>query len=239
MASEQDHARILTELAEELAQATTEISTAETITERALQCVPDADFVSLTLKTRRRAYVTLAASNELSRRADELQYALHEGPCVDATDNHELYRSGDIGSDLRWPRWGPKARDLGIGSLLSVRLLTGGAPIGALNFYSRTLGRFNDRDEIDFAMLYATHVAIALSSTRQLSGLQTALHSRHMIGFAQGILSERFGLDIDQSFALLRRYSSTTNTKISVLAEEIARTGQLPRVPKDEFKSGV
>lgn len=231
--AERDRAHLLAALAQELAQSPTEQSTAAAVTSRAIAHVTDADSVSVTLRARRNRFVTLAASDDLSRRLDEAQYAVNEGPCLEAADGLDWYRSGDVGNDRRWPRWGSRARELGAQSLLSVRLLSAGAPIGALNFYSRHAGRFSDRDQIDFAILYATHVAVALTASRQVTGLETALHSRHIIGIAQGILSERFGLDVDRSFDLLRRYSSTTNTRLSTVAEDIVRTRRVPHQTED------
>lgn len=232
--SDSDRAFLLASLADELAQARSEERTAAAVTGRALHHVRDADFVSITLRAGTDRYLTIGATDDVAERLDRLQYDLDEGPCVDAADGHDWCRSGAVATDPRWPRWGPKAHDLGLGSLLSIRLLSGGAPIGALNFYAQADGRFDNRDELDFAILYSTHVAIALATSRELTGLQSALHTRHLIGVAQGILSERFGLDMERSFDLLRRYSSTTNTKLARVAEELVRTRRLPDLDRRE-----
>ena len=73
------------------------------------------------------------------------------------------------------------------------------------------------------------HATNALNSARLVSGLQTAVHSRHLIGVAQGILMATYDLTMDQSFELLRRYSSQTNTKIRDVAQHVVDTGALPR----------
>jgi GAF domain-containing protein len=226
--SQRDRAEVLASLAEEIAQARSETSTATAVTHRALAHVRDADCVSITMRAGRGRYRTVGATDELSEQLDHLQYELDEGPCVEAADSHDWYRSGSVGTDPRWPRWGPRAGQLGVGSLLSIRLVSGGSAIGALNFYAKAEGGFASRDDVDFAILYSTHVAIALAASRELTGLETALHARHLIGVAQGILSERFDLDLERSFDLLRRYSSTTNTKLADVAAELVRTRRLP-----------
>ena len=233
-ASADDRAFVLASLADELAQAHSAERTAVAVTKRALEHVEDADHVSITLIAGRDNYQTLGATDAVAQRLDELQYDLGEGPCVDAADGHDWYRSGAVSIDPRWPRWGSQAGDLGIGSLLSVRLVSGGTSIGALNFYAREKQRFTIREDLDFAVLYATHVAIALASSRELEGLETALHSRHLIGVAQGILCERYDLDLERAFVLLRRYSSTTNTKLSQVAAELVRTRRLPGLAPDQ-----
>lgn len=110
------------------------------------------------------------------------------------------------------------------------------ATSGALNFYARGAGGFSDPDEVDLVLLFATHAALALASTRQLAGLQTAVTSRHLIGAAQGVLMERYGLDLDRSFALLQRLSNQTNTRVVDLARELVTTGEL--VELDDNLSG-
>ena len=55
-----------------------------------------------------------------------------------------------------------------------------------------------------------------------------ALDTRTLIGQAQGILMERFDLDADQSFAVLRRYSQESNRRIGEIVGEIVATRQLP-----------
>lgn len=99
--------------------------------------MPDADWVSLTVRGARNSYLTLAATGDVARRAEELQYAMRQGPCVAAAGGSKWYRSGSVEEDDRWPRWGPQAAGLGIRSRLSVRLAADeDAPIGALNIYS-------------------------------------------------------------------------------------------------------
>ena len=55
----------------------------------------------------------------------------------------------------------------------------------------------------------------------RIQQLTDALATRGEIGRAQGILMERYGLDADTAFALLRRLSSTSNRKVREIAESI------------------
>lgn len=49
-----------------------------------------------------------------------------------------------------------------------------------------------------------------------------------MIGQAEGILMERFGLNAAQAFDYLRRVSSHSNRKVVDIAARIVETGELP-----------
>ena len=82
-----------------------------------------------------------------------------------------------------------------------------------------------DRDE---GLALGAHVAVALVAAQQVEGLNTALHNRTVIGQAEGILMERFGIDADRAFQLLRRVSSHSNTKLQRVAAELVETRRMP-----------
>jgi GAF domain-containing protein len=112
-------------------------------------------------------------------------------------------------------------------SLLGVRLRTTAGVIGSLTLYDAQPGRFTaaDRDE---AVLLAGHAAVAMSSVAGRANLWRAIDSRQAIGQAQGILMERFALDGEQAFAVLRRYSQLHNSKLSEVAARLVATRRLP-----------
>jgi GAF domain-containing protein len=225
---EMELASLMATVASELRVEPSEELTVRSIVTRAVDVVADADSASLTVRRRRKTFETLSATDDMALRADQMQYTMREGPCVEALEKSEWYRSGEVRTDPRWPVWGPAVGEIGVGSLLSIDLLSGTQSIGALNMYSRQNGRFASPDEVDLALLYAVHAAHALESARLVTGLEVAVSSRHSIGIAQGILIERYGLTIEQSFNFLRRVSSHTNTKLAEVARQIVETGVIP-----------
>lgn len=231
--SSHDSLAVFAALAAELQQEPDEAVTSRAIVTRMRDLVPEADQVSLTIRTSR-GHRTLASSDPLAREADALQYALGEGPCLEIADTGGWLRSGDVGADTRYPAWGPRASELGVGSLLAVAVTDRDEPLGALNLYSTRTGAFDDRDVVDLALVYAVHATTALSSARHASTLQTAISSRHVIGMAQGIAMERYGIDQHQSFELLRRLSSTTNVKLRDVATQIVETRTIPHERVDD-----
>jgi GAF domain-containing protein len=173
---------------------------------------------------------TAVASDPRVRKADELQTELAEGPCVQAIQGSSSILVADTATDPRWPEWGPRAAELGLRSVLSVRLHTAHTTLGSLNLYGGRPGMFDD-DDVDVAEIFGRHASIALASAREEDGLRQAIGARHLIGLAQGILMERYGLDADRAFAVLRRYSRHTNTKLRSVAERVIATGRLPDEP--------
>lgn len=74
----------------------------------------------------------------------------------------------------------------------------------------------------------AVHARIALAAWDAADDLALGLASRSVIGQAQGILMERFSLDADRAFQVLRRYSQDGNVKLVEVARRVVRTGALP-----------
>ena len=220
-------ADLMATIATELHEQPDEEITTQAIVDRALSVIDDADHVSVTVRDKKE-HRTLATTSRRAEDVDHQQYDLGEGPCIDSADQGEWYRSGDVGQDPRWPTWGPSAARNGIGSLLSIRLLSEGSPFGALNMYADSTGRFADPDQVELALLFTVHAANALANARQVAHLETAMTSRHDVGVAQGIVMARYGITANQAFAVLRRMSQHGNVKLREIAREVARTGSLP-----------
>ena len=194
--------------------------------------VLEADHCGVTLRRRRGRLETPACSDAVVARADALQQELGEGPCVDGA----LDQPGHLVHDTRdadaWQRWCPAVAELGIRSLVSVRL-PGDAirerhePFGALTFYGDQPGAFGETHLV-LAQVYAVHAANAIACQREVAGLARAADSRHAIGLAQGILRQRYALDTDQAFEVLQRFSADHNVKLREVADRVVAEGSLP-----------
>lgn len=206
---------------------TQEVATLKAVVDRAVDVVPGCDWASVTVRRRGQRLETLASSTHFPEDCDQLQYELGEGPCADAVWDADSYLSDDIGADPRWPRWGPRVAEHGVGSILAIRLTTEQETIGALNLYGARKHAY-DEDAVDHATVFTAHAANALGTARLVSGLETAMMSRHQIGIAQGILMSTYGLTVDQAFDVLRRFSSHRNIKLRAVADQVVRGGRLP-----------
>jgi GAF domain-containing protein len=197
-----------------------------------------ADFGGVTLWRQRGRLESAGATDPNVAQADKLQHALREGPCVQAAEELRHIVSPDIERDSRWPTWGPQAADLGLRSILSVELSTGGRRLGALNFYGATRYNFTE-DDIETAHYFSTHAAAALDATLTAAGLRTAADTRTVIGQAQGILMERYSLSAKQSFAVLLRYSQDHNVKLHALARRLIEVDGIDLAVLDLTSGGV
>lgn len=186
----------------------------EDIVRAALDVLPHAAGAGVTLVHRDRRLATVAATSDLVRRGDELQYELQQGPCVDAAWEEEEVVAGDLAGDARWPVWAPRvATELGVRSMLCTQLFTNEHQLGALNLYAEAVDAF-DLEDREVARLLAAHAAVAVAAAQQIETLKVAIDRRTTIGKAIGIIMTTYRVDDDRAFDLLRRLSSHENRKL-------------------------
>ncbi len=171
---------------------------------------------------------TPAASSDVPRKVDAIQYEVGEGPCLDAIREHEVFRTGDLGHERRWPRFSSRAqKETGIASMVCFRLFVNGDTLGALNLYSKATDAFDDEAQA-LGSVFAAHAAVALSSALHDEQMEEALQSRDVIGQAKGILMAREHVGPDEAFDMLRRASQRVNVKLREVARQIAESAQQP-----------
>lgn len=193
----------------------------------AVDIISGCDQAGVLLVYRDTGIDTSAATGDQVRHADALQYQLGEGPCLRAIWDHHTVVSSDVANDARWPAWGVHVAEVGMRSILAFRLFTQSDTLGALNLYSTRVGGFNAEDH-DEGRALAAHVAVALSAAEEVENLYVAVSTRTLIGRAEGILMERFNLPSEQAFAVLRRVSQDSNTKLRTVAEQLVRNRKTP-----------
>jgi GAF domain-containing protein len=201
--------------------------TLDRIVQLAVESIPACEHCGVSLRHKDNTVETPASTSDVVEKADALQYEYGEGPCLDAIWSLDLLVIDDLQRETRWPKWSPRAADLGLASALSVRILGATGTLGGLNLYSTVSHAFDSTDEA-VASIFARHAADALDAAEERAGLQTALRSRQVIGVAQGLLMQRFQLSLDQSFEVLRRYSQNQNMKLRELAEQLVLEGGIP-----------
>lgn len=160
----------------------------------------------------------------------DLQLTSQTGPLVTALQEKTTVLIRDTTTDDRWPEWAAKVAALGVRSVLDVPLVTGGGAhqtVGVLGLYSPDADAF-DADDEAIAHILARHASVAVASARHEETMAQAVDARKLVGQAMGILMERFDVDGDRAFAILKRYSQDTNTKLRDVAQHLIDTRKLP-----------
>ncbi len=197
----------------------------------AVRAIPGADGAGVTLLRVDREddmVEALAASAPFVAEIDEIQYViLKEGPCITAALEHRTVRSGSLGGEKMWPRFGPRVGRLGVHSALSLPLLVSGQVVGAINVYARGKDVF-DEHAAELGELFAKPAAVAVHNAQVLSHafaltaqLQKALSTRPVIDQAIGLIRGRSGLSTEAAFTQLRVISQTEHRKLAEVAERI------------------
>jgi GAF domain-containing protein len=214
-----------------LGDATSELGTLEKALAVAVEIIDGCQHAGISLVMSGRRIESPATTSDVALRGDQLQYELNEGPCLDSIADHETISCPDLLTEKRWATWAPRvAEELGVRSMLCFQLFTTGRSLGALNLYSESPNAFT-RDDAIVGLSLAAHIAVALAASREVDSRELAIVSRTVIGQAEGILMERYDMDADKAFSVLKRVSQGTQTKLAVVAAELVRTRRLPAVP--------
>lgn len=201
--------------------------TLQRIVDLAVETIHGCDHAGITFLKGKKVG-TPAASDDVPRVVDAIQYETGEGPCLSAIRDHEVFETGDLGAEARWPEFSGRAqRETGVTSMLSFRLFVEGDTLGALNLYSKAADAFDEQSRT-VGLVFAAHAAVALSTALHDEQMEEALQSRDLIGQAKGILMAREGVTADEAFEMLRRASQRLNVKLRDVAGEIASPTQPP-----------
>jgi hypothetical protein len=207
----------------------------EAVTSLALERVPSARTASITTMRGDR-FVTAAATDDVARRADRIQYDLGSGPCLDAIVERTIYQPKDLAHDDRWPEYGARVvAELGLRSMLSFRMSVEpeGIVISGLNLYADEPDAFDEHDLAE-GLLLTTHAAQAVAAAElrdRAENLERALESNRDIGTAIGVLMGLHRLTRDQAFDLLRIASQNTNRKLHEVAVDVVESGAVDVTP--------
>jgi GAF domain-containing protein len=169
----------------------------------------------------------VAASDERGRLMETLQEQMGEGPCLDAFEDSHPTLAADLGTDARWPSFGPLASKQGIHAVLGVPVTLNESPVGTLNVYSSEEHDWDD-GEIEAIQAFSRIVASVLRGAidAHVQGeltlqLQYALDRRIVIEQAKGILMEREGLPAEAAFERIRRHARSSRERVAEVARRV------------------
>lgn len=209
------------------------------------RAIPGADGAAVTLlrvDATDTAVAALAASAPFVSAIDEIQYVtLDEGPGITAVRDRRSVRSGSLGGEKMWPRFGPRVGRMGVHSALAVPLLLPDRVVGAITAYSHGKDVFDAHAE-ELGELFARPAAAAVHNAQVLTEalalnaqLQRALSSRPIIDQAIGIIRARTGRTAEDAFVQLQGMSQSEHRKLADVAglvvDEAVRRAQARNKP--------
>lgn len=188
----------------------------------------DAVAAGILLVDRNGVLEVIASTSERSEFVEMMQLRAGEGPCVEAVQRGQVVSVEDLRDVAdRWPKFAADARRSGFASLHAIPMRLRDSIIGSLNLFRDRAGRLNEPDAIaakalaDIATISILQQRLVEESLLTQGQLQRALDSRVVIEQAKGFIAQRHDLDMDAAFQLIRGYSRSTQTRLSVVAADI------------------
>ena len=189
--------------------------------------VSGCDEVGVTILSADRPH-TAAYTTVQTLEIDAVQYALDDGPCLDAARHRRENRVDDLlVDDGRWPQFARECREDGMRSLLALPLVSGEECVGAINLYGWAPHAFDafDASLVRVAASRCADAVVAVSAldgVRRLAGqLEQAMASRAVIEQAKGVIMAMRGVPEHEAFEVLRKTSQDRNIKVRDLAQQV------------------
>ncbi|MGD9959402.1 GAF and ANTAR domain-containing protein [Nocardioides sp.] len=174
--------------------------------------------------------LSVAWSDAVAMRMDEVQYLRGRGPCLEAMHCAEPIEIPDVSAETRWGHYRERALANGVHSVVCLPLVVDGDSIGAVNLFATRPHAFLDTD-LARAKAFTDQSAMALTIVMRLvktsemdDQLRQALASRAVIDQALGILMYTRQLNAHDAFDLLRHRSQTSNRKVKDLAADLIQS---------------
>jgi hypothetical protein len=184
----------------------------------------------------------MASSSEAMRVLELFELQAQEGPCLDCYHTGRVVVNDDLAAaDGRWEHFGAEAVAAGFSSVCAVPMRLRGSVIGALNLFRTAPGEMGSTD-LEAAQALSDVATIAILQHRASrealilnEQLNQALNTRIVIEQAKGMVAEREGMDMEQSFSLLRTHSRNHNLRLADVARNVI-DGVLPASALDRPK---
>lgn len=173
--------------------------------------------------------IVLAATDARARQLEELQFALDEGPCVEASrgDHPVLHPELTATGSVRWPRYGLAALDAGVHAIFAFPLRVGTVRIGVLDLYRDTPGHLTAAELTDGSAFAdaATVLLLYLQDHPGPDGEHSALtgpiDSRAEVHQATGMITIQLGVSLTEALLRLRAHAYDSGRPVTEVAADV------------------
>lgn len=185
--------------------------------------------VAVSLMSRGRHGGVIAASDPAAEQLEELQFALGEGPCLDAFAARRPVLEPDLSDprSSRWPSYTPAAHSRGAAAVFALPLQIGAACLGVLDVYRDRSGLLSRQAMSDALIFAEAGVVILLDAQAGADdhaagpGLDEALDRRAEVYQAQGMLTVQLGVSLPAAMARLRAYAWAYDRPLAEVARDV------------------
>ena len=224
---EREVSRAFVELASSLANGYDVVELLSGLTADCAQLL-DVASAGLLLADGRGVLHVMAASSERTRQLEVFQVQRADGPCRDCYLDGAPVSAPDLHEETdRWPQFVPAALEAGFVSVHALPMRLRDRVLGTLGLFGTTVGSLSP-DDLSLGQALADVASVALVQEKVASDqrsvneqLQTALTSRIVLEQAKGVLAQQGSLQMEEAFAVLRRYARNNNLRLTAVAEAV------------------
>lgn len=172
---------------------------------------------------------SVATTDAVSTLIEDLQFALGEGPCVDAYQQDRPVLEPDLANPAvpRWVAFTPPAVEAGARAIFGFPLRVGAVRLGALNLYCNRPGALSDEQHAD-ALVMADVAAQALLIMQAgappgvlAAELQAGSNFQYIVHQASGMVAVQLGVNVAQALIRLKGYAFGHNRPLTDVAQDV------------------
>jgi hypothetical protein len=172
---------------------------------------------------------SICTTNDVSALIEELQYALGEGPCVDAYHQDRPVLEPDL-ANTSTPRWlafpGP-AIEAGVRAVFGFPLQVGAVRLGALNLYCDQPGPLTDDQHADALVMadVAAQAVLVLQANappgKMAAELEAGADFHYVVHQASGMVAAQLDVSVGHALIRLRAYAFGNDRPLSEVAKDV------------------
>ena len=218
---------------ERVAQVTRAMAVGEADPTRSL-CMACAEVIDvagagLVLMSRGQPLGSVCVSDAWTEAVEDIQYALSEGPCVDAFRSHAPVMVPDLADvdPRRWVEFRVGALEAGVRAAFGFPLLVGTICIGALDLYHDEPGALSATQFADAEVVahVATRTVLGWQAVAEPNTLawqleQVPMH-RAAVHQAAGMVSVQARVSVDDALALIRACAFAEGQAVGTIAADV------------------
>lgn len=172
---------------------------------------------------------SICATDDVSALIEELQYALGEGPCIDAFNFDRAVLEPDLASPVspRWLAFTRQAVEAGARAVFGFPLQIGGVRLGALNLYRDEPGPMTDSQHGDALVLagIAAQAILVMQAGAQPGQLATELERtaefESVVHQASGMVAAQLDASVAHALIRLRAYAFGNGRSLRDVAKAV------------------
>lgn len=190
---------------------------------------------------------SVCTTNKVSALIEQLQYALGEGPCVDAYHQDRPVLEPDLAEPrvARWLGFSGPAIEAGVRAVFGFPLQVGAIRLGALNLYCDRPGPLTDEQHADALVMadVAAQAILVLQSNAPPGKLAAELEAgadfQYVVHQASGMVAAQLDVTVGQALIRLRAYAFGNDRPLTEVAQDVvarklrfdARSGEKDPAP--------